>query len=282
MRRALSSLSVIVGLAGPAPAQDRTQTLADIRQDLSVQLNVEIQGLRRELSTTGDAGLDVSGSGITGRLDAIEAELCAADRPDRGAAEPRRPGRDRRHEPDRRSRVPTGRTGRRRSGRARRRRPRWAGVELPQTAAPASRPRAPATGRRRASLPWASEAISTAPRTPMTRATTRRRRQLFADLHRDLPGRPADGRGAFPARRGAERSLGQDTARGAGLSRQLLGHRRKADVAPAALLQLGLSLDRLGQLSEACVTLGEVDRALPGVPGRRSRRRRRARNLGCV
>ncbi len=61
-------------IAGPAMAQDRAQTLADIRQELSV-LFVEIQRLRGELNTTGGA----SGSGATGgtidRVNAIEAEV---------------------------------------------------------------------------------------------------------------------------------------------------------------------------------------------------------------
>src|SRR6056297_3510432 len=59
--------------AGGAPAQDRAQTLADIRQELSV-LWVEIQRLRRELSTTGSPS-GVAGGGPLERVDAIEREL---------------------------------------------------------------------------------------------------------------------------------------------------------------------------------------------------------------
>ena len=58
----------------PALAQDRSQTLADIRQELSV-LYVEIQSLKRELSTTGAAGGVVAGGNATDRLNAIEGEL---------------------------------------------------------------------------------------------------------------------------------------------------------------------------------------------------------------
>jgi len=72
MRLAFALCAVLV--AGPVVAQDRTQTLADIRQELSV-LFVEIQRLRTELSTTGGA----SGSGASGptldRVNAIEAEV---------------------------------------------------------------------------------------------------------------------------------------------------------------------------------------------------------------
>lgn len=72
MRLVLALCALLV--AGPALAQDRAQTLADIRQELSV-LFVEIQRLRGELNTTGGAG----GSGGTGstidRVNAIEAEV---------------------------------------------------------------------------------------------------------------------------------------------------------------------------------------------------------------
>ncbi|WP_421704716.1 tol-pal system protein YbgF [Aliiroseovarius sp.] len=60
--------------ATPVLAQDRSQTLADIRQELSV-LYVEIQTLKRELSTTGAAGGVVAGGNATDRLNAIEGEL---------------------------------------------------------------------------------------------------------------------------------------------------------------------------------------------------------------
>jgi hypothetical protein len=45
MRRLCAASSALI-LAGPALAQDRTQTLADIRQELSV-LYVELQRLGR-------------------------------------------------------------------------------------------------------------------------------------------------------------------------------------------------------------------------------------------
>lgn len=61
------------GAAQPAAAQS-DETLADIRQDLTV-LWTEVQGLRRELSTTGGAST-VAGSGaLLDRVIAIEGEL---------------------------------------------------------------------------------------------------------------------------------------------------------------------------------------------------------------
>lgn len=60
--------------AVPSFAQDREQTLADIRQELSV-LYVEIQRLRRELSTTGGVNSNLSGTNVLERVDSLEAEL---------------------------------------------------------------------------------------------------------------------------------------------------------------------------------------------------------------
>ncbi|MCA8884934.1 MAG: tetratricopeptide repeat protein [Rhodobacteraceae bacterium] len=74
----LVSAAIALLLPGHAAwAQDRAATLADIRQNLTV-LSVELQGLKRELSTTGTAmsnGSATSGEGPLARLDAIESEL---------------------------------------------------------------------------------------------------------------------------------------------------------------------------------------------------------------
>lgn len=67
------ALSVCVALAVPAKAQD-SETLADIRQELTV-LNVEIQKLKRELSTTGAPSANLVGNTVLDRVSAIEAEL---------------------------------------------------------------------------------------------------------------------------------------------------------------------------------------------------------------
>lgn len=68
------SVTLAVALPNAGAAQSRDETLADIRQELTV-LYVEIQKLKRELSTTGGAGtLDLGGTALQ-RLDAIEAEV---------------------------------------------------------------------------------------------------------------------------------------------------------------------------------------------------------------
>lgn len=60
--------------AGPVAAQDRQETLADIRQQLTL-LYGEVQGLKRELSTTGAPSQMGGGTSQLDRLNAIEAEL---------------------------------------------------------------------------------------------------------------------------------------------------------------------------------------------------------------
>lgn len=60
--------------ATPVAAQDQAQTLADIRQELSVVF-VEMQRLKRELSTTGGANVNLSGTNALDRLNAMEEEL---------------------------------------------------------------------------------------------------------------------------------------------------------------------------------------------------------------
>ena len=78
MIRAMRSVVVVLGLVlalSPlrAAAQDQ-QTLADIRQELTV-LFVEIQRLKRELSTTGSPSAAVGGGSVLDRVNAIEAQL---------------------------------------------------------------------------------------------------------------------------------------------------------------------------------------------------------------
>ena len=67
-------LWVFLLCSGPVFAQDKDQSLADIRQDLGV-LYIEIQKLKRELSTTQlPSGLR-SGDSVLERVNAIELEL---------------------------------------------------------------------------------------------------------------------------------------------------------------------------------------------------------------
>ncbi len=74
MRLIAICLVAMIGVGPRAALAQDSETLADIRQQLSV-LYVEIQGLKRELSTTGSpTGVNTSGTTLQ-RIDAIEAEV---------------------------------------------------------------------------------------------------------------------------------------------------------------------------------------------------------------
>jgi tol-pal system protein YbgF len=66
---------LLLACALPAAAQqDNSETLADIRQQLSV-LNTELRGLQRELATTGAAALGIEGTSFPDRVASLEAQL---------------------------------------------------------------------------------------------------------------------------------------------------------------------------------------------------------------
>lgn len=71
--RHLAVAALALALAAPAMAQERAQTLADIRQELSA-LSAELLRLQAELSPSGSAGAQPSGS-VLDRLDAVDSEL---------------------------------------------------------------------------------------------------------------------------------------------------------------------------------------------------------------
>lgn len=72
MRCVLLCAALLLWPLGVLAQQD--ETLADIRQELTV-LFVEMQRLKRELSTTGGASVAVTGNTVLERLSAIEAEV---------------------------------------------------------------------------------------------------------------------------------------------------------------------------------------------------------------
>ncbi len=72
---AVMALALVLSAAhAPAQTPDRRETLADIRQELSL-LYGEIQALRRELSTTGPARAPAGQGPLVKRLDDLELEL---------------------------------------------------------------------------------------------------------------------------------------------------------------------------------------------------------------
>ena len=73
--RAFALVVMLMGSVAPVPGMaQQDETLADIRQQLSL-LYVDVQRLKRELSTTGAAQSGVTGGSALARMDAIEAEM---------------------------------------------------------------------------------------------------------------------------------------------------------------------------------------------------------------
>lgn len=72
--RVLRLLAFVALLPGPAVAQDRAQTLADIRAELSM-LAAEFNALKAELVSTGAATSGAAGGDALTRMDTIEATL---------------------------------------------------------------------------------------------------------------------------------------------------------------------------------------------------------------
>jgi len=71
---AILALGLSVASVMPSGAQDRAQSLADIRQEMSM-LYVEVQKLKTELSTTAAPMVPTVAGSPTQRLDAIEGEM---------------------------------------------------------------------------------------------------------------------------------------------------------------------------------------------------------------
>lgn len=74
MRRLVGPLAALMLAAPVGAVAQQAGTLADIRQELTV-LFVELQKLRRELSTTGGAGQLSGGGSVMDRVNAIESEV---------------------------------------------------------------------------------------------------------------------------------------------------------------------------------------------------------------
>lgn len=250
---------IVLGLAlmfVPIAGQAQ-ETLADLRQDMSV-LSVELQRLKRELSTTGGSSVALP-SGVLDRLDAIESELQRMTakteelefRVSRVAEDGARrlgdlefrlceiePGCD----IGSLGQVPT-------LGGV----PDAPAVPAPQPAAPQSGGTQLAVGEetdfRRAGEALASGDFQSAA-------------DQFAAFRQTYPGGPLEAQ-ALVAEGRALQELGntRDAAR-----RYLDAYAGYPDDAagPEALWRLGATLGELGNVAEACVTLNEVSGRYPG------------------
>lgn len=275
MRRALV-LALCLGFAAPAAmAQDRAQTLADIRQELSV-LFVEIQRLRGELNTTGGAMGSGGGADVLSRVDAIEAELrrlnALTEELQIRIARVVDDGTNRigdlefrlcELEPDC-DIADLGET------------PSLGGGVAQPGPAPVA-PMAPAPGGG-ANLAVAEQSDFDRARAAFDAGDYSAAAELFAGFTQTYPGGPLSAeahflRGEAEARQGA-------WSRAARAYLDSFTADTEGSRAPAALLRLGVSLGELGQTDEACLTLGEVSVRYPSDPAVAEAAAARAR-LGC-
>lgn len=257
-------------LAVPVFAQDRDQTLADIRQDLTV-LFVEVQNLRRELSTTSGPNVNLSGTNIPGRVDQLEAELARLtaqteelqNRVDRIVAD----GTNRIGDLEFRlveleggdiSQLGETTT--------------LGGGDMPQVAA------RPEPDTPDVQLAVGEQADFDRAMNAFNDADYQTAVDLFAAFTTTYPGGPLTGEAHF--QRGQALTELNLTSRAARAFLESFSGAPDGPRAPEALLNLGISLENLGQLQEACITLAEVTSRFPGADASLEAQAARA-DLGC-
>ncbi len=258
MARWLAPLTLAVALALPganAVAQD-ADTLADIRQEMTV-LYVEVQRLRRELSTTGGANTNLAGAGALDRLNAIEAELqrltAKTEELEFRITSVVRDGTNRIGDLEFRlceleagcDIAALGDT------------PSLGGGELPSAPAiaPAPQPETQLAEQERADFERAQEALAS--------GDFRAAADQFETFNTTYPDGPLSIEAEL--RRGqALEGLG-DVRQGARAYLLAFTLDEQGPQAAEALFRLGAALGRLGQTNEACVTLGEVAVRYPGA-----------------
>ncbi|MFT4706696.1 MAG: tol-pal system protein YbgF [Ascidiaceihabitans sp.] len=253
-----------------AAAQD-DQTLADVRQELTV-LNVEIQKLRRELSTTGTAQGGTGVGTLLDRVEGIESEL------------QRLTGKTEELE-FRIGRVVA--DGTNRIGDLEFRLVELEGGDIgslgetstlggeTQVATPAIFPIAPDINgqlatQEAADFERASEVLAS--------GDFRAAEEQFATFNQTYPGGPLSVKADLHRGEALENQGDIRTAARAYLD-AFSADQNGAD-APVALLKLGTALGRLGQTQEACVTLGEVSSRFPNTDAV-LQANSQMRNIGC-
>ncbi|RAP42601.1 tol-pal system protein YbgF [Rhodovulum viride] len=261
MRIAALALTVALGLAagGPASAQSRDETLADIRQELTV-LNVSVQGLKRELSTTGGAMGSAGGGSALQRLDAIEEQLQRLT--------------SKTEELEHRIQTVVD-DGTRRIGDLEFRLVELEGGDVSKlgqtstlgdgsvSAAPAPMITPAPDAADGMELAIGERADFEAGKAALEAGQNAKAAEIFARFGDTYPGSPLSGEAQFL--RGEALSASGDTSQAARAYLESFSGSPSGPRASAALLKLGLALKDLGQTREACVTLGEVRTRFSGA-----------------
>jgi len=263
MRRVLVWVCVLVAaLSGAARAeQGREQTLADIRQELSV-LYVEVQKLKRELSTTGAASAPTVDASVLDRVSAIERELerltNATEKLQFRIARIVRDGTNRIGDLEfRLCELESG------CDIARLKQ----GTTLGGEVAPADTAQTPATPPaddkagdmqlavgERADFEAADKALKAGDFAAAA--------EQFARFRETYPGSPLEAQAGL--KRGQALEASGATTKAARAYLDTFSADPDGPQAPEALYRLGRALGELNQISEACTTLAEVGRRFPG------------------
>ncbi|RVV98503.1 tol-pal system protein YbgF [Mesobaculum littorinae] len=283
-----AALILSLGLAAvpvaPVPeAQAQTEasdeTLADIRQELQV-LYVEVQRLKRELSTTGAPDMNLQGTSVLDRVDRMEAELSRLT----GEAE------EMQYRIDRVVSDGTNKIGDLEfrlceleegcdigslgdtptlGGDA--------GAAPAPTAAPA--PATPPAGSGGgAELAMSEQADFDRAKEALDSGDFQGAADLFASFTTTYTGGPLTGDAHYY--RGEALSKLGNTSDAARAYLESFSGAPNGPRAPRALLNLGLALDQLDQRPDACVTLGEVSNRFPQSDASVEAQTARA-NMGC-
>ncbi|WP_298972175.1 tol-pal system protein YbgF [uncultured Roseobacter sp.] len=275
--RILAALVTCIALAPLSAAAQNDQTLADIRQEMTV-LYVEIQKLRRELSTTGAPSVDQTGGSVLDRMNVIESEMQRLT-----SKTEELEFRINRIVEDGTNRIgdlefrlveleggdiaALGETT-------------TLGGDVATTATPTpgagSAPVLPEGGTQ---LAVGEEEDFKKAQAALAEGDFQNAAALFATFSATYPGGPLAA-GADLGRGEALEGLG-DTREAARAYLNSFSVDPTGPVAPQSLYRLGRSLGGLGQTQEACITLGEVGLRFPSDPAA-EQARTEMQSLGCA
>lgn len=282
IRRLAAALAIGAALATPVPAQDRAQTLADIRAELG-QLAAQVQSLRSELVAGGAQAMQAAGgSSALERMDAMEAELAALTRRTEDLQ-----NRVNRIVQDGTNRISDleFRLCEMEKGCDTANMPITAqlGGDAPPPAAAGTAP-APAAGGSAAPATAAPE-LAVSEKADFDRAKAaldggdfRGAADLFAAFTQTYPGSPLGAEAMFL--RGEAYDKAGETSKAARAYLEAFSSAPDGPFAARSLLRLGSGLGKLGQTQEACVTLTEVGVRFPQAP-ETAEAATAMRGLGC-
>ena len=256
--KALLLGAVLVGAPALASAQDRAQSLADIRQELTV-LYVGIQKLKTELSTTGSANVTTGVGSLSQRMAAIEGELS------------RLTSKTEQLEFRINSIV---KDGTNRIGDLEFRLVELEGGDISKlgetsTLGGGAVPEGPVTAPTSSTSPGTELAVGEqqdfdAAGAALEAGDFAQAATLYTQFIENYPGSPLTSEAHF--QRGEAYTGVGDVKNAARAYLNAFSGAPNSDRAPDALYRLGFSLGELGQVNEACATLAEVGKRFPGAP----------------